>query len=168
MTTIQQARVFTTLRPGYLSLTVDKTAIKSTIYEHPEFAAFIGRMNALFDGWQQQTAPILKALQPGFHPKHLIVELSENLLAHYTKALVVDDKWLAALCTAIHGEMDRISQALTQRVPSSNPWINSSPKSARSNKAPCRNCSPASGGCRGLGGSGRLSGWVMLANASVV
>ncbi len=32
------------------------------------------------------------------------------------KALVVDDKWLSALDAAIHGEMDRISQALTQRV----------------------------------------------------
>lgn len=32
------------------------------------------------------------------------------------QALVVDDKWLTALDTAIHGEMDRISQALTQRV----------------------------------------------------
>ncbi len=32
------------------------------------------------------------------------------------KALVVDDKWLAALDAAIHGEMDRISQTLTQRV----------------------------------------------------
>ena len=32
------------------------------------------------------------------------------------KTLVVDDKWLATLDTAIHGEMDRISQALTQRV----------------------------------------------------
>jgi len=81
----------TTLRPGYLSLTVDKTAIKSTIYEHPEFAAFIGRMNALFDGWQQQTAPKLKALQPGFHPKHLIVELSENLLGHYTGQPLIDE-----------------------------------------------------------------------------
>lgn len=28
----------------------------------------------------------------------------------------MDDKWLAALEAAIHGEMDRISQALTQRV----------------------------------------------------
>jgi type I restriction enzyme M protein len=43
--------------------------------------------------------------------------------AHYPKlneteikALVVDDKWLAALDAAIHGELDRISQALTQRV----------------------------------------------------
>lgn len=32
------------------------------------------------------------------------------------KALVVDDKWLAAIAAAIHGEMDRISQALTRRV----------------------------------------------------
>ena len=32
------------------------------------------------------------------------------------KTLVVEDKWLAALDGAIHGEMDRISQALTQRV----------------------------------------------------
>ena len=32
------------------------------------------------------------------------------------KTLMVDDKWLASLETAIHGEMDRISQALTQRV----------------------------------------------------
>ncbi len=32
------------------------------------------------------------------------------------QTLVVDDKWLATLSTAIHGEMDRISQGLTQRV----------------------------------------------------
>jgi type I restriction enzyme M protein len=30
--------------------------------------------------------------------------------------LAVDDKWLAAIDARIHGEMDRISQALTQRV----------------------------------------------------
>jgi type I restriction enzyme M protein len=32
------------------------------------------------------------------------------------KALVVDDKWMAALGAAIGGEVERISQALTQRV----------------------------------------------------
>lgn len=32
------------------------------------------------------------------------------------KQLVVDDKWLAALDQDIHGEMDRVSQQLTQRV----------------------------------------------------
>jgi len=49
--------------------------------------------------------------------------LDAKVYAHYPKltedeikTLVVDDKWLAALDAAIHGEMDRISQALTQRV----------------------------------------------------
>ena len=32
------------------------------------------------------------------------------------KSLVVDDKWLAALDTAIHGEMDRVSRLLSRRV----------------------------------------------------
>jgi type I restriction enzyme M protein len=32
------------------------------------------------------------------------------------KTLVVDDKWLAALDAAIHGEIDRVSRQLTQRV----------------------------------------------------
>jgi type I restriction enzyme M protein len=43
--------------------------------------------------------------------------------AHYPKlskaevqTLVVEDKWMATLRTAVHGEMDRISQGLTQRV----------------------------------------------------
>ncbi|MCG2741135.1 MAG: type I restriction-modification system subunit M [Syntrophaceae bacterium] len=49
--------------------------------------------------------------------------LDAKAYAHYpklteaeVKALVVDDKWLAALDRDIHGEMDRVSQALTQRV----------------------------------------------------
>ena len=32
------------------------------------------------------------------------------------KTLLVDDKWLAAIDAAVHGEMDRVSQQLTQRV----------------------------------------------------
>lgn len=49
--------------------------------------------------------------------------LDAKAYAHYPrlteaeiKALVVDDKWLATLNAAIHGEMDRVSQQLTQRV----------------------------------------------------
>jgi type I restriction enzyme M protein len=38
------------------------------------------------------------------------------LTASEVKTLVVDDKWLAALDAAIHGEMDRVSRQLTQRV----------------------------------------------------
>ena len=50
-------------------------------------------------------------------------DLDAKAYAHYPKlteaeikTLVVDDKWLAALDAVIHGEMDRVSQSLTQRV----------------------------------------------------
>ncbi len=49
----------------------------------------------------------LDALTYAYYPKLTEAEI---------KALVVDDKWLGALDRDIHGEMDRISQALTQRV----------------------------------------------------
>jgi type I restriction enzyme M protein len=55
--------------------------------------------------------------------KEAVVALDAQAHARYPKlteveikTLVVDDKWLAALGTAIHGEMDRVSQRLTQRV----------------------------------------------------
>jgi type I restriction enzyme M protein len=55
--------------------------------------------------------------------KSLDFELDAKALAHYptltpneVKALVVDHKWMAALGAAVHGELDRVSQALTGRV----------------------------------------------------
>ena len=55
--------------------------------------------------------------------KSLDVELDAKALARYptltpdeVKALVVDHKWMAALDAAVHGELDRVSQALTGRV----------------------------------------------------
>ncbi len=50
-------------------------------------------------------------------------DLDAKAYAHYPKLteaeikrLVVDDKWLAALEAAVQGEVDRVSQSLTQRV----------------------------------------------------
>ena len=82
--------LFKANRPGYLDLAVEKSAIKSTIYEHPEFAAFIGKMNAHFATWKHQTAKSLRALKSGFHPKELIAKLSEDLLAHYVGQPLID------------------------------------------------------------------------------
>jgi len=55
--------------------------------------------------------------------KNAEAELDNKVYKHYpklteadVKTLVVDDKWLAALDKDIHGEMDRVSQRLTQRV----------------------------------------------------
>ena len=50
-------------------------------------------------------------------------ELNARIAAKYPnlpvadiKTLVVDDKWLATLATAVQGELDRVSQTLTERV----------------------------------------------------
>jgi len=55
--------------------------------------------------------------------KKLDADLDAKALARYAaltvdevKTLVVDHKWMAALNTAVHGELDRLSQALTGRV----------------------------------------------------
>ncbi len=82
--------LFKAKRSGYLDLAVDKSAIKPTIFEHPEFAAFIERMNAHFTSWRKKNAANLKALKSGCHPKQVIVELSENLLAYYTGKSLID------------------------------------------------------------------------------
>jgi type I restriction enzyme M protein len=82
--------LFKTHRPGYLNLTVEKATIQSTIYEHPEFAAFITGMNDHFVAWRNKSAKTLRQLKAGFHPKETIVVLSEDLLAHYTGKPLID------------------------------------------------------------------------------
>ena len=62
---------------------MDKAAIKSTIYEHPEFADFIDGMNTHFAAWCVKSSAMLRQLQADCHPKEIIAELSEDLLAHY-------------------------------------------------------------------------------------
>ena len=82
--------LFKQRRPGYLDLVVDKSAIKTAIYEHPEFAAFIGGMNEHFAEWAKKAAKTLKALEPGCHPKEIIGTLADGLLAHYADKPLID------------------------------------------------------------------------------
>ena len=77
-------------RPGYLDLAVEKSAIKSTIYEHHEFVSFIADMNAHFAVWRESSSGMLKTLQAGCHPREIIVQLSEGLLAHYANKPLID------------------------------------------------------------------------------
>ncbi len=85
-----KTKVFKPNRPGYLDLAVEKSAIKPAIYDHPEFAAFIAGMNTHFAAWRDKMAKHLKALKPGIHPKGIIADLSEDLLAHYTGKPLID------------------------------------------------------------------------------
>ena len=82
--------LFKERRPGYLDLAVGKSAIKTTIYGHPEFTAFIAGMNAHFDAWRQKNVATLKGLKAGCHPKEVIAGLAEGLLAHYADKPLID------------------------------------------------------------------------------
>jgi len=77
-------------RAGYVDLAVDKAAIKTTIYGHPQFTAFVDDMNAHFAQWRDAEAKRLKALKPGFHPKDLIHAVAERLLEHYRGQPLID------------------------------------------------------------------------------
>ena len=82
--------LFTANRPGYVDLATPKQAIKTTIYEHAEFVAYIADMNGHFATWRQRVTQTLKNLQPGCHPKTVIHDLAEDLLAHYAGKPLID------------------------------------------------------------------------------
>ena len=77
-------------RPKYCHLKVEKEEIKQTIFQHPEFETFTSKMNALFAKWKKKSTASLKELKAGLHPKEVIFNLSENLLAHYTGKSLID------------------------------------------------------------------------------
>ena len=86
-----RAALFKPNRRGYLDLAVDKAAIKSTIYEHPEFACFITAMNSHFATWRRKSAAALREITTESHPKEVIAELSEDLLAYYAGKPLIDN-----------------------------------------------------------------------------
>jgi type I restriction enzyme M protein len=82
--------LFRPLRPGYLELAVAPAELKATITAHPQFAGFLAGMAQHFQAWKQGAAEQLVALEPGCHPKEVIRELSEGLLAHYQGQPLID------------------------------------------------------------------------------
>lgn len=112
-------------RPGYVDLAVDQAAIKTAIYQHPEFAAFIEQMNDHFAQWRKKSAAKLKKLEAGCQPKQLIGELSEGLLAHYVDVPLLNhydvyqhlmDYWAEVMQDDVYSIAADGWQAKTERV----------------------------------------------------
>jgi type I restriction enzyme M protein len=82
--------LFKANRASYVDLAVNTAAIESTVYGHPEFAVFITNMNAHFAGWHKKSEKTLRELSAGCHPKKIITDLSEDLLAHYSGQPLID------------------------------------------------------------------------------
>lgn len=77
-------------RKGYSQLRVKPAEIKETIFEHPEFKAWSARVTKLFNRWKSRSAARLRGLSKKDSPKELIEILSEDLLATFAKAPLLD------------------------------------------------------------------------------
>ena len=85
-----QAALFKANRPGYYDLLLEATQLKTAIHEHPQFAAFIAGLTDHFAKWRKTTAASLRKLKVDCHPKQVIRDLSENLLAHAEGQPLID------------------------------------------------------------------------------
>src|SRR3989344_6286553 len=77
-------------RKGYSTLLVPQEDIKQTIFSHAEFTAYTKIMEATFAAWNKRDAALLKKLTIGAKPKGIIHEVSEDILATFSKTNLID------------------------------------------------------------------------------
>lgn len=77
-------------RQGYAMLHTPKEKIRETIFHHPEFTAFGGEMNTVFEQWKEETVHYIRTLDKGCHPKQVIYDIAENLLRSYADKKLID------------------------------------------------------------------------------
>ncbi len=96
-------------RAGYFDLKLKVEEVKPAIFGHAEFTAFVDGVNTTFARWKALHTPSLKAFgatPDTAHPKALIEQLSEDLLAAFRTAPLLDaydlyqhlmDDWAATM-----------------------------------------------------------------------
>jgi type I restriction enzyme M protein len=77
-------------REGYSLLNIEKTNIKHSIFEHPEFTGYSKKVFEVYEAWKGRTIPVLKALKEGVKPKQLIHLISEDLLTTFSNLKLID------------------------------------------------------------------------------
>jgi len=77
-------------RPGYSALRIPHAELKAAIFDHAEFTAYNESATKLFTKWKAANTPRLKGFAKGGKPKALIETLSEDLLATFEKARLLD------------------------------------------------------------------------------
>jgi len=77
-------------REKYSRLKVEQSAIKDTIYTHPEFVSYSDTVKAIFQSWRERHTPVLNSLGRDAQPKVLIVDISEDLLKSFAGDRLID------------------------------------------------------------------------------
>lgn len=81
--------LFTQIREGYAKLNVEKSEIKSTIFEHPDFIQYNQELSGFFEAFKAENHPKMNAISIDTKPKEFIKEISEDILKRYSnKALI--------------------------------------------------------------------------------
>lgn len=80
--------LFSDLRDGYRECLVDSNEVKAAVLAHPEFITFAEQSLTPFNNWWQ--AIQLSEITKGDRPKALIHKISEDLLARYAHAPLLD------------------------------------------------------------------------------
>lgn len=75
--------LFTPIREGYAKLNVEKSAIKSTIFEHSDFMQYDMQLNSLFEDFKKVNHPKMNAISTDTKPKDFIKTISEDILERY-------------------------------------------------------------------------------------
>lgn len=77
-------------RPGYSDPLVEPEEVRTTIRNHPEFSAFRDQVHVILKGWNEANATRLNTLAVGDLPKDVIFEISEDMLARFAEAPLID------------------------------------------------------------------------------
>jgi type I restriction enzyme M protein len=87
---VQSALFESAGRPGYSRLKLALSDVKSAILGHPEFVAFQHKVTKIFAGWRTSATQEFTAFDRDGHPKELIEAVSEQLLAAFRQAPLLD------------------------------------------------------------------------------
>jgi type I restriction enzyme M protein len=77
-------------RKNYESLKVDKSEIKTTIFEHEEFKKYSEKINKTYSEWERENISLLTGIEVGVNPKKLISDISEKILDKFSKLKLID------------------------------------------------------------------------------
>jgi type I restriction enzyme M protein len=77
-------------RAGYTRLKLPLSEVRAAILEHPEFDAFRQGITQRYSGWRARASQALRDFGQNGHPKALIEQISEDLLATFKSAPLLD------------------------------------------------------------------------------
>lgn len=77
-------------RTGYSKVRIPTSQVKSTILSHYEFRSYQEIVGVVFEDWRNTHEPSLWGIDEFTHPKAIIQEMSENLLARFKEVPLLD------------------------------------------------------------------------------